>query len=228
MFAGAAQAADHGSAVDGGVADSEDASDGTAAESDEAQDRKESEAEVSAAEDTAEASDDVGTQSSAEETLPAEAQIAAEKEQQRAAEERRRREEEEAARAADAAREERERNAARCREIIAEAIRVIENRRSAERSNIGDRIMNRASEDYEAVAASYTRTILGLYDQIAAHDSVIASDACVQAMDDEAMQSWVSSRHETVDKLDDRKKNCRGFFLEPALLQLASVPTTCN
>ena len=228
VSAGSAQAADHGSAVDGGVADSEDASDGTAAESDEAQDRKESEAEVSAAEDTAEASDDVGTQSSAEETLSAEAQIAAEKEQQRAAEERRRREEEEAARAAEAAREERERNAARCREIIAEAIRVIENRRSEARSNVQDDIHNAVSNDYEAIAASYTRHILGLYDQIAAHDSVIASDACVQAMDDETMQSWVSNRHETVTKLDGTKKSCRRDFLEPVLLQLASVPTACD
>ena len=227
VSAGSAQAADQGSAVDSGVADSEDASGGTAAESDEAQDRKESEAEASASEDTAEVSGDVGTQSSAEDTLSAEAQIAAEKEQQRAAEERRRREEEEAE-AAEAARKDRERNIARCREIITEAIRVIEDRRSVKRFNVQDDILNAVSNDYEAVAASTTRTILGLYDQIAAHDSVIASDACAQAMDDETMQSWISSRHDTATKLDDTKKSCRRYFLEPALLQLASVPMACD
>ena len=173
-------------------------------------------------------SDDVEAQSPVEETSQAKARNAAEQEQQRAAEEQARREAEEAAQAAKAARGARERDIAYCREIITEVTRVIQNRRSVERFNIEDDMINAARQDYEAVAASYTRTILGLYDQVAAHDSVISSDACVREMDDETMQSWVSSRHETVAKLEDRKKGCRRYFLEPALLGSASVPAACD
>ena len=156
-----------------------------------------------------------------------EPRIAADEAERQVADARAQREAQEAAQAAAAAREAREKNLARCREIATEANRAIEHHRSTGRFNLDD-ILNRAHQDYEALAASFTRTIRGLHGQIAAHETVIASDPCRQVMSDATMQAWVISRHESVTRLSDSKENCRSAFFEPVLLRIATLPPACE
>ena len=171
--------------------------------------------------------DNIGEQSPNGDTSQERPRIATERAGQQAAEALAEREAEEAAEAAAAARQAREKHLARCREIATEANRAIEHHRSTGRFDLDD-ILNRAHQDYEALAASFTRTIRALHGQIAAHETVIASVPCRQAMSDATMQAWVNSRHESVTKLSDSKENCRSAFFEPMLLRIATLPPACE
>ena len=89
-------------------------------------------------------------------------------------------------------------------------------------------MLSAARQDHAAVAAGYTRTILGLYDHIAAAKRVIGSEACEQVMSHGALQAWARNRDEAVARLKDRKEGCRSYFHEAVLLRAATLPPACD
>ncbi len=89
-------------------------------------------------------------------------------------------------------------------------------------------MLSAVRQDHAAVAAGYTRTILGLYDQIAAAERVIESEACEQVMSDGTLQAWVSSRDAAAARLEELKTGCRSYFHEPVLLRTATLPPACE